>query len=147
MSENRPVIAILNNNEDLVRMFAEVLSGAGYDVVTGKLTDARRGELDLVGFLKEKDPRVLVVDVAFPYAVNWSMLEGLRDRGAIDGRGVLVTTPNGRAMEDLLRVTDVLEITGKPEDLLKLVEEVGKIVKEPRLPRELEAARPPRTTS
>lgn len=138
MSENRPVVAVLNNMEDLVRMFAEILRGAGYDVVTAMLADARRGELDLVAFLKEHDPPVIIYDVSFPYAVNWTMLEGLRDRGVLQGRGVLVTTPNKRAMQDLLRVADVLEITGRPEEYSALVENVGKLLKEPRFPNELE---------
>lgn len=138
MSENRPVVAVLNNMEDLVRMFAEILRGAGYDVVTAMLADARRGEVDLVAFLKEHDPRVIIYDVSFPYAVNWTMLEGLRDRGALKDRGVLVTTPNKKAMQDLLRVSDVLEITGVPDEYSQLVERVGKLLKEPRFPKELE---------
>ncbi|MFP5284925.1 MAG: hypothetical protein ACLGI9_04230, partial [Thermoanaerobaculia bacterium] len=129
---------ILNNIEDLVRMFSEVLRGAGYEVVTAMLADSRRGKVDLPAFLKEHDPRVIVYDVSFPYAVNWTQLEGLRDRGALLGRGVLVTTPNRRAMEDLLKVGDVLEITGRPEEISELVERVGQLVKEPRFPRELE---------
>jgi hypothetical protein len=147
MSDSRPVVAVLNNIEDLVRMFAEVLRGAGYDVVTAMLADARRGKQDLVAFLKEADPRVVVYDVSFPYAINWSMLEGLRDRGALLGRGVLVTSPNRRAMEDLLKVKDVLEITGRPEEISELVEQVGKLVREPRFPRELEPDPPPPPTS
>jgi CheY-like chemotaxis protein len=137
MSE-RPVVAVMNNIEDLVRMFSEILRGAGYDVVTAMLAAARRGETDLVEFLKEHDPRVVIYDVSFPYAVNWTMLEGLRDRGVLDGRGVLLTTPNRKAMQDLLRVGDVLEITGRPEEYSRLVDEVGKLVKEPRFPKELE---------
>ncbi len=138
MNENRPVVAILNNIEDLVRMFAEILRGAGYDVVTAMLADARRGKQDLVAFLKESDPRVIVYDVSFPYAINWTMLEGLRDRGALTGRGVLVTTPNRQAMKDLLSVDACLEISGRPNEYSKLVEEVGNLVKEPRWPSELE---------
>lgn len=138
MSENRPVVAVLNNMEDLVRMFAEILRGAGYEVITAMLADARRGEIDLVAFLQEHDPPVVIYDVSFPYAVNWTMLEGLRDRGALDGRGVLVTTPNRKAMRDLLHVEDVLEITGIPEEYSSLVEQVGKLLKEPRFPKELE---------
>ena len=146
MSDSRPVVAILNNIEDLVRMFSEVLRGAGYDVVTAMLADARRGKQDLVAFIREADPRVIVYDVSYPYAVNWSQLEGLRDRGALLGRGVLVTTPNRRAMQDLLNVGDVLEITGKPEEISALVEQVGQLVKEPRFPRELETTAPPPTS-
>lgn len=137
MSE-RPVVAVMNNIEDLVRMFSEILRGAGYDVVSAMLADARRGDLDLIGFLKEHDPRVVIYDVSFPYAVNWTMLQGLRDRGVLQGRGVLVTTPNSRAMKDLLRVQDVLEISGRPEEYSNLVELVGKLVKEPQFPKELE---------
>jgi CheY-like chemotaxis protein len=137
MSE-RPVVAVLNNIEDLVRMFSEILRGAGYDVVSAMLADARRGDTDLVGFLKEHDPRVVIYDVSFPYAVNWTMLEGLRDRGVLKSRGVLLTTPNSRAMKDLLRVQDVLEVSGRPEEYSKLVELVGELVKEPRFPKELE---------
>lgn len=138
MSEGKPVVAILNNIEDLVRMFAEILRGAGYEVVTGMLADARRDRLDLLKFIKESDPRVIVYDVSYPYAVNWTMLEGLRDRGALTGRGVLVTTPNRQAMKDLLGVEVCLEITGRPEELSTLVEEVGKLVKDVRWPPELE---------
>lgn len=146
MSENRPVVAILNNIEDLVRMFAEILRGAGYDVVTAMLADARRGKQDLVAFIKESDPRVIVYDISFPYAVNWTMLEGLRDRGALTGRGVLVTTPNRQAMKDLLRVGACIEITGRPEEYSKLVDEVGNLVKEPRWPPELEKRPSPPTS-
>jgi CheY-like chemotaxis protein len=146
MSDSRPVVAILNNIEDLVRMFSEVLRGAGYEVVTAMLADARRGKQDLVAFIKETDPRVIVYDVSFPYAINWTQLEGLRDRGALLGRGVLVTTPNRRAMQDLLKVGDVLEITGRPEEISNLVEQVGQLVKEPRFPRELETTAPPPTS-
>jgi CheY-like chemotaxis protein len=138
MSENRPVVAVLNNIEDLVRMFAELLRGSGYEVVTAMLADARRGETDLVAFLKEHDPRVVVYDVSFPYVMNWTMLEGLRDRGALKERGVLLTTPNKQAMKDLLHVEDVLEISGRPEEYSALVERVGKLIKEPRFPKELE---------
>lgn len=146
MSENRPVVAILNNIEDLVRMFAEILRGAGYDVVTAMLADARRGKQDLLAFIKESDPRAIVYDVSFPYAVNWTMLEGLRDRGALTGRGVLVTTPNRQAMKDLLNVGTCLEITGKPEEYSTLVDEVGKLVKDPRWPPELEREKIPPTS-
>lgn len=138
MRENRPVVAVLNNIEDLVRMFAELLRGSGYEVVTAMLSDARRGEIDLIAFLKEHDPRVVVYDVSFPYVMNWTMLEGLRDRGALKDRGVLVTTPNKKAMHDLLHVEEVLEITGRPEEYSTLVETVGRLVKEPRFPKELE---------
>lgn len=147
MAESGPVVAILNNIEDLVRMFSEILRGAGYRVVTAMLADARREKQDLVAFLKEHDPRVVIYDVSFPYAVNWTMLEGLRDRGALVGRGVLVTTPNRQAMQDLLRVSDVLEITGRPEEYSKLVEEVGNLIKEPRFPRELDPEPTPPPTS
>ena len=147
MSDGRPVVAVLNNIEDLVRMFAEVLRGAGYDVVTAMLADARRGKQDLVAFIKDNDPRVIIYDVSYPYAINWSQLEGLRDRGALAGRGILVTTPNRRAMQDLLKVSDVLEITGRPEEISELVERVGQLVKEPRFPRELETNPPAPPTS
>lgn len=147
MSDGRPVVAILNNIEDLVRMFSEVLRGAGYEVVTAMLADSRRGKVDLLAFIKEHDPRVIIYDVSFPYAVNWTQLEGLRDRGALLGRGVLVTTPNRRAMEELLEVGDVLEITGRPEEISELVERVGQLVKEPRFPRELEPEPPTPPTS
>lgn len=138
MSERRPVVAVLNNMEDLVRMFKELLIGAGYDVVTAMLVDARRREVDLVDFIKEHDPPVIVYDVSFPYAVNWTMLVALRERGALENRGVLVTTPNKRAMKDLLQVEDVLEVSGKPEEYEELVERVTRLFKEPRLPKELE---------
>ena len=130
MSENtpKPVIAILNNNEDLIRMLSDALKEAGCNVASVRLVNVRAGKLDLELFVKEHDPDAVIFDIALPYRTNLSMLEDLRGTGVLAGRGLVLTTPNVRATRDLLRV-DAFEITGLAEEIAVVVREVLRVAR------------------
>ena len=66
MSENtpKPVIAILNNNEDLIRMLSDALKEAGCNVASVRLVDARAGKVDFELFVEEHDPDSVIFDIA-----------------------------------------------------------------------------------
>jgi CheY-like chemotaxis protein len=132
MSENthKPVIAILNNNEDLIRMLSDALKEAGCNVASVRLVDVRAGKVDLELFVEEHDPDAVIFDIALPYRTNLSMLEDLRGTGVLAGRGVVLTTPNVRATRDLLRV-NAFEITGLAEEIAAVVQEVLRVARRP----------------
>jgi CheY-like chemotaxis protein len=130
MSENspKPVIAILNNNEDLIRMLSDALKEAGCNVASVRLMDARAGKVDLELFVEEHDPDAVIFDIALPYRLNFSMLEDLRGTGVLTGRGLVLTTPNVRATRDLLRV-EAFEITGLAEEIAVVVRETLQVAR------------------
>lgn len=130
MAERRskPVVVILNNNEDLIRMLSEALKEAGCQVATARLVDARAGKVDLELFVQEHDPDAVIFDLALPYRTNLSMLEDLKGTGVLSGRGLVLTTPNVRAVRDLLRV-EAFEITGLAEEIQAVVREVLRVAR------------------
>jgi CheY-like chemotaxis protein len=132
MSEERskPVIAILNNNEDLIRMLSDALKEAGCNVASVRLVDVRAGKVDLELFVKEHDPDAVLFDIALPYRTTLSMLEDLKATGVLAGRGLVLTTPNVRATRDLLRV-NAFEITGLAEEIQVVVQELLRVARRP----------------
>lgn len=130
MAEKRskPAVAIINNNEDLIRMLSDALKEAGCRVATVRLVDARAGKVDLELFVKEHDPDAVIFDLALPYRTNLSTLEDLKASGVLSNRGLVLTTPNGRAVRDLLRV-EAFEITGLSEEIQAIVREVLRVAR------------------
>lgn len=130
MAEKRskPVVAIINNNEDLIRMLSDALKEAGCNVASVRLVHARAGTVDLELFVKEHDPDSVIFDVALPYRMNLSMLEDLKGTGVLSGCGLVLTTPNGRAVRDLLHV-EAFEITGQDEEIQAVVRETLRVAR------------------
>ena len=125
---SKPLVAIINNNEDLIRMLSEGLKAADCNVVSVRLVDVRAAKVDLELFVMDHDPDAVNFDLALPYRANLSMLEDLRGSGALAGRGLVLTTPNTRAARDLARV-DAFEITGLAEEIQAVVREVLRVAR------------------
>ena len=122
MSTKPPVVAILNSNDDLVEMLRSVLEQAGFVTVTGHIDEVRRGELDLVNFVKQHDPNVIVYDLVPPYDRSWNYLHVLRNSEPLKGRAFVLTSVNAaRAGEVVGRSNMVYEVVGKPLDLDQVV--------------------------
>lgn len=122
MSTKLPVVAILNSNDDLVEMLRSLLEQAGFVTVTGHIDEVRRGELDLVNFVKQHDPNVIVYDLVPPYDRSWNYLHVLRNSEPLKGRAFVLTSVNAaRAGEVVGRSNMVYEVLGKPFDLDQVV--------------------------
>lgn len=122
MSTKPPVVAILNSNDDLVEMLRSLLEQAGFVTVTGHIDEVRRGELDLVNFVKQHDPNVIVYDLVPPYDRSWNYLHVLRNSEPLKGRAFVLTSVNAaRAGEVVGRSNMVYEVLGKPFDLDQVV--------------------------
>src|SRR6476469_4267995 len=80
------VVAIFNSNDDIVEMLRLLIEHAVCVTVTGHIDDIRRGDLDLVNFMRQHDPFVVIYDLVPPYDRAWAFLSTIRESKAMDGR-------------------------------------------------------------
>ena len=122
MADRPKIIAIFNTNQEVLDLVRESLQQAGYATVVAHIDDLKRGRLDMIQFVEEHKPDVIVYDVAPPYDTNWTFLRLMRNSKVMQGRAFVVTTTNKRALEELIGPNDVIELLCKPYDLQQLVE-------------------------
>jgi CheY-like chemotaxis protein len=116
------VVAVLYSNDDLVELLRDLLEQAGFVTVTGHVDEVRRGKLDLVNFVKQHEPDVIVYDLVPPYDRSWNYLKLLQESEPLRGRPFVLTSVNaGRATEVVGKSEMVYEIVGKPFDLDQVV--------------------------
>jgi DNA-binding NarL/FixJ family response regulator len=121
-NERPPVVAILNSNDDVVEMLRSLVEQAGFVTVHGHIDDVRRGRLDLLNFIRQHDPKVIVYDLVPPYERSWNYLQSLRHTDYMEGRQFVLTSVNEpRAREAVGSSEMVYEIVGKPVDLDQIV--------------------------
>ena len=123
------VVAIINSNEDIVEAIRLILGDAGFVTVGAHLVDFKKGRQDLVAFLQEHNPRVIVLDIAPPYEENWNFFQLIKNTLAAEGRQFVLTTTNKKILEDLVGKTSTIELIGKPFDLDEIVKAVQKMMK------------------
>jgi len=125
------VIAILNTSPDTVEMLEEVLTQAGFRVVSGFIHDIRQGWLDLGVFMRQHDPAVIVWDIALPYDRQWQFFQQTKQSGVCGRSRFVLTTTNAAEVAKIAGRDQFLhEIVGKPYDLGELVRAVNEAVRE-----------------
>jgi hypothetical protein len=117
-----PVIAVLNHDDVLIEDVCEALEAVGFHAVGGKVPVEEGGYVDILKFLVDHDPDVVVFDVVQPFADYLETLKAVRrapeakhrkfvvtttDRAALQARGV-PSAVQFREPEDLERVTDAV---------------------------------------
>src|SRR2546423_11939849 len=70
----KPTIAVFNSSQDTVELLRTALEAEGFQTVVGHIPDVKKGELDLVDFIKHHMPAVIVYDISPPYDANWRFL-------------------------------------------------------------------------
>ena len=120
----KPVIAVFNSSSDTVDLLRTALEGHGFQTVIGHIPEVKAGQLDLIDFIENHAPSVIVYDISPPYDANWTFLRLVRSAEAVKTRRFILTTTNKPALENLVGETEALEIIGKPYDLLQVVEAV-----------------------
>jgi CheY-like chemotaxis protein len=124
-STQKVVVAIFNTNPEVLDLVREALQDAGHATVVAHVDDLKRGRIDLVDFVEQHHPDVIVYDVAPPYDTNWTFLRLMRNSKVMQGRAFVVTTTNKRALDELIGPSDVVELLCKPYDLDQIVQAVS----------------------
>jgi CheY-like chemotaxis protein len=116
-----PLVAVINTSEDVATLLQTIVEDEGYQTVVAYVPDLRRDNPDPLEFLQQHDPAVVVWDIAVPYELNWSFFQTVERRGGFTNRGVVLTTTNVEALEELVGPTGAHELIGKPFDLDQIV--------------------------
>ncbi len=125
MSGTKPTIAVINSNEDTTEMLRAFLQSQGFtSIVLGHVPEIKRGQNDFLRFLETHDPHLFVWDIGVPYEENWRFVHLMMALEQMQGRRMVLTTTNKRALESLVGSTDAIEIIGKPYDLEQIVNAV-----------------------
>ena len=129
-ADTPPVVAILNTNDDTVEMLRILLESQGMVAVSAHLSDIKRGDFDFGGFLREHDPRVVIIDVAPPYDRSWLLVKHLRSLPVSANRRFVYTSTNAARLKEIAQPDEpILEIIGKPYDLQQIVDSVQRELK------------------
>lgn len=122
----RGPVVVLNSNDDLLVLLAEIGEGAGFDVVTAHLAEIGRDVESIRDFLKRHDPRVVVYDVSSPYPESWELYRKLHDAELRGGtrRHFVITTPNKAALEDHVGPTPAIELAGDRIDRAQIAQAI-----------------------
>ena len=114
------LVAVLNNDPDLINMLATWFETHGLRAVCGSLRDFRRGHEDIAEFLVRHNPTIVVYDISMPFGPNWDFLDALKMIPETSGVPILVTTSNKAALEKAVGPTGAFEVTGSAENLTAL---------------------------
>jgi hypothetical protein len=117
-------VAILNSNDDLIRLVREALHDEGYLTMHHHIAALRDGNTDITRFFEDRDPPVIIYDIAAPFMINWQFYQVLSAHKAMKGRKTILTTTNAPALKQTCGV-DALQVVGNDADLRELVQVVN----------------------
>ena len=120
-----PSITVLNSSEETIEILKIALEEQGYAVSTGHVADVKKGQLDVIDFVDEHQPDVIIYDVAIPYEENWRFLRLLQSSEALKDVQWVITTTHRQRLEELVgECGEVYEVVGKPYDLVQITNAV-----------------------
>jgi len=118
-------IAVFNSSEDTIEVLKAALEEQGYAVASGHVSDIKKGQIDVIQFVEEHKPDVVIYDVALPYEENWRFLRLLQSSDAMKKLKWVITTTHKRRLQELVGdCGEVYEVVGKPFDMQKIIDAV-----------------------
>jgi len=121
----RTQVAIFNSRADFIGALREALDREGLPAATALLAEIQDGTLDLVAFLEEHDPPVIVYDLPRPFERHWNFLRLLKQTDGLRKRTWILTTTDKKALDAAVGASGVIEIIyGEPYGVDEIVEAV-----------------------
>lgn len=114
MSPRRPSVLVVDDDEAIREVVAEVLRDEGYDV-----TCAENGVQALRELHKENHPDLVLLDLMMPVMSGWEVLEQLQADNELSRIPVVVVSA--------MHAPGVREHLAKPIDLERLLATVGRL--------------------
>src|SRR5262245_15315688 len=99
---SKPTIAVFNSSSDTVDLLRTAPEAEGFQTGVGNIPDVKKGELDLVDFINQHTPAVIVYDISPPYDANWRFLRLVRSSEALQRLEFVLTTTNKPALDGLV---------------------------------------------
>jgi len=120
-----PSIAVFNSSADTIEVLKLALEEHGYAVASGHVSDIKKGQVDVIDFVNEHQPDVVIYDVALPYEENWRFLRLLQSSDALKKLKWVITTTHKKRLQELVgECGEVYEIVGKPYDMQMILDAV-----------------------
>src|SRR5437867_8980985 len=108
-----PSIAVFNSSSDTLEVLKLALEQEGYAVVTGHVSELKKGHVDVLDFVEEHQPDVIIYDVALPYEENWRFLRLLQSSDALKLLKWVITTTHKPHLQELVGdCGEVYELVG-----------------------------------
>jgi response regulator RpfG family c-di-GMP phosphodiesterase len=118
----RATVAIVNTTPDAVEMLRDVLTRAGFMVVSCYTHDIRDAKVDFDAFMRQHRPSVIAYDLAPPYESNFRLFQHVRSMPAVRGSQFVLTSVNPKNVAALVgRDERVYEVVDREEDLTQFV--------------------------
>jgi hypothetical protein len=123
-SENRIRAVAINSQNDLLQSLREIGDEAGFEVVTARPNELGDDPLEIQEFLRRHNARVVVYDVAEPYAESWDQLRRLRQAEMVSGswRQYVITTRNKSELDAEVGSNRAIELRPELIDRTALAE-------------------------
>jgi DNA-binding response OmpR family regulator len=118
-SAPRHVVALFNVSDDTADMVQRMLDASGFNCLVGcHFSDLKKGRVDFARHLSEHEPEVVIFDISPPYKENWHFFKTLRAGRPMEGRGLILITPNKERLDEAVgEDSGAFEIVGNPDDL------------------------------
>jgi CheY-like chemotaxis protein len=125
------VVVIINSSDRVARMIKDAVEPAGFAVITAQPYEVGSSAQDIQRFLRSKNARVVLFDVADPYAASWRLADSLRYNEMISGswRQVVITTQDKAALEQQVGAgTSAIEVNDKNFNAATIIDAVNRAV-------------------
>jgi CheY-like chemotaxis protein len=114
-NRTKPLVAVFDSADDVIEMLGQVLDDHGFQTVVGRIAEIQNGVLDLVAFLDEHDPQVILFDLPRPYEQDLNFLRLLTTTDGLKHRGCVLMTTHEQALKVVFHSADGQpSIIGKP---------------------------------
>lgn len=121
----RPRVAVLNSSDEFLDALCAALGADGFDSVRARVAEIQNGTLDLLAFIDQHDPEVIVYDLPRPYESHWNFLRLLKDTDSLKARIWILTTTDKEALDAAVGSSGVIDIVfGQPYRVADVIEAV-----------------------